>query len=131
MKEDEKTTKFKADYKGETYYFSAPGCKKAFEDKNQSFLHEPLCNLAHNGKISAIGNYLRQNEFHYSLIIVHCRKGLCAFSNHHKTQENLFGSDINLSMCRLLELIEKRHGTFIERLVSLDENIAQGIVQSL
>ena len=28
---DEKTAKFKSDYKGKTYYFCAPGCKKKFD----------------------------------------------------------------------------------------------------
>ncbi len=31
MDVDEKSAKFKTDYKGKTYYFCAPGCKKAFE----------------------------------------------------------------------------------------------------
>ena len=33
MDVDEKTTKFKSDYKGKTYYFCSPGCKSTF-DKN-------------------------------------------------------------------------------------------------
>ncbi|MEA1894553.1 MAG: YHS domain-containing protein [Euryarchaeota archaeon] len=32
MDVDEKTAKFKTAYKGETYYFCAPGCRKAFEE---------------------------------------------------------------------------------------------------
>lgn len=31
MEVDEKTAKFKSEYKGVTYYFCAPGCKKAFD----------------------------------------------------------------------------------------------------
>ena len=31
MKVDEKTAKWKSNYKGKTYYFCAPGCKAAFE----------------------------------------------------------------------------------------------------
>ena len=32
MEVDEKTAKFTNEHKGETYYFCAPGCKKAFEE---------------------------------------------------------------------------------------------------
>jgi YHS domain-containing protein len=31
MEVDEASAKFKTDYRGKTYYFCAPGCKKAFE----------------------------------------------------------------------------------------------------
>lgn len=31
MTVDEKTAQFKSDYKGTTYYFCAPGCKKTFD----------------------------------------------------------------------------------------------------
>ncbi len=31
MTVDEKAAKLKSDYKGKTYYFCAPGCKKAFD----------------------------------------------------------------------------------------------------
>ncbi len=31
MTVDEKTAKFKSDFKGKTYYFCAPGCKKKFD----------------------------------------------------------------------------------------------------
>lgn len=35
---DEKTAKLKSDYKGKTYYFCAPGCKKAFEENPAKYL---------------------------------------------------------------------------------------------
>jgi YHS domain-containing protein len=38
MTVDEKTAKFKTDYKGNTYYFCAPGCKKAFEKEPEKYL---------------------------------------------------------------------------------------------
>jgi YHS domain-containing protein len=38
MTVDEKTAKFKTDYKGITYYFCAPGCKKAFEKEPEKYL---------------------------------------------------------------------------------------------
>lgn len=38
MKVDEKTAKWKTDYKGKTYYFCAPGCKKAFESDPEKYL---------------------------------------------------------------------------------------------
>jgi len=38
MKVDEKTAKHKTVYKGKTYYFCAPGCKIAFEEKPEKYL---------------------------------------------------------------------------------------------
>ena len=38
MKVDEKTAKFKTEYKGKTYYFCAPGCKIAFEETPEKYL---------------------------------------------------------------------------------------------
>jgi YHS domain-containing protein len=38
MTVDEKTAKFKTSYQGKTYYFCAPGCKKAFEENPQKYL---------------------------------------------------------------------------------------------
>ncbi|HZK11012.1 MAG TPA: YHS domain-containing protein [Atribacterota bacterium] len=46
MKVDEKTAKFKSEYKGKTYYFCAPGCKKEFAENPENYIkksdkHEP------------------------------------------------------------------------------------------
>ena len=38
MTVDEKTAKLKSEYKGKTYFFCAPGCKKAFEENPTKFL---------------------------------------------------------------------------------------------
>jgi ferredoxin len=38
MSVDEKTAKLKSEYKGKTYYFCAPGCKKAFEEAPEKYL---------------------------------------------------------------------------------------------
>ncbi len=38
MTVDEKTAQFKMDYKGATYYFCAPGCKKVFEEQPDKYL---------------------------------------------------------------------------------------------
>jgi len=38
MTVEEKTAKFKTDYKGRTYFFCAPGCKKAFEKEPEKYL---------------------------------------------------------------------------------------------
>ncbi len=38
MTVDEKTAQFKTDYKGTTYYFCAPGCKKVFEGQPEKYL---------------------------------------------------------------------------------------------
>ncbi len=38
MEVDEKTAKWKTVYKGKTYYFCAPGCKKAFEEEPERYI---------------------------------------------------------------------------------------------
>ena len=38
MEVDEKTAKFKSEYKGKTYYFCAPGCKKEFEENPENYI---------------------------------------------------------------------------------------------
>ena len=40
MSVDEKTAKLKSEYKGKTYYFCAPGCKKAFEEAPEKYLNK-------------------------------------------------------------------------------------------
>ena len=39
MEVDEKTAKYKTVHKGKTYYFCAPGCKKAFEKNPNKHLN--------------------------------------------------------------------------------------------
>ena len=38
MEVDEKTAKFITEYKGKTYYFCAPMCKKRFEENPEKYL---------------------------------------------------------------------------------------------
>ena len=38
MEVDPKTAKWKSEYKGQTYYFCAPGCKVAFEKRPEKYL---------------------------------------------------------------------------------------------
>jgi len=38
MDVDEKTAKFKSEYEGKTYYFCAPGCKKAFDESPEKYV---------------------------------------------------------------------------------------------
>ena len=38
MDVDEKKAPAKSDYQGKTYYFCAPGCKKAFDANPQKYL---------------------------------------------------------------------------------------------
>lgn len=38
MDVDEESAQWKSEYKGETYYFCAPGCKKAFDDNPEKYL---------------------------------------------------------------------------------------------
>jgi YHS domain-containing protein len=40
MTVDEKTAKFKSEYKGKTYYFCAPGCKKKFDADPELYVKE-------------------------------------------------------------------------------------------
>jgi YHS domain-containing protein len=39
MTVDEKTAKFKSIYKGKTYYFCAPGCKKTFDAHPEKYIN--------------------------------------------------------------------------------------------
>ncbi len=52
MMVDPKTAAAKAEYKGETYYFCAPGCKAAFEKDPEKYLdktkqHEHAAHMGH------------------------------------------------------------------------------------
>ncbi|MDY6865327.1 MAG: YHS domain-containing protein [Halobacteriota archaeon] len=38
MEVDEKTATLKSEYKGKTYYFCAPGCKKTFEEDPEKYV---------------------------------------------------------------------------------------------
>lgn len=38
MEVDEKEAAAKSEYKGKTYYFCAPGCKKAFDENPEKYL---------------------------------------------------------------------------------------------
>jgi YHS domain-containing protein len=38
MTVDEKTAKFTSVYQGKTYYFCAPGCKKAFDNNPEQYV---------------------------------------------------------------------------------------------
>ena len=35
---DEDTAQFKTEYEGTTYYFCAPGCKKAFDENPEKYI---------------------------------------------------------------------------------------------
>ena len=37
MEVDEKSAEIKSTYKGESYYFCAPGCKKAFDESPENY----------------------------------------------------------------------------------------------
>lgn len=39
MDVDEESARWKSEYKGEAYYFCAPGCKKAFDDDPEKYLN--------------------------------------------------------------------------------------------
>ena len=40
MEVNEKTAKFKSEYKGTTYYFCSPHCKKTFDQQPEKFLEK-------------------------------------------------------------------------------------------
>ena len=48
MEVDPKTAPAKTEYKGETYYFCAPGCKVAFEKEPEKYL-KAKSEKAHTG----------------------------------------------------------------------------------
>jgi xanthine dehydrogenase accessory factor len=41
------TAKYKSEYKGQMYYFCAPGCKRSFEKAPEQYLHAPNVTLHH------------------------------------------------------------------------------------
>lgn len=41
MEVDEKTAAATSDYKGKTYYFCAPGCKRSFDKEPEKYLAQP------------------------------------------------------------------------------------------
>ena len=40
MTVDEKTAQFKSEYKGKTYFFCAPGCKKKFDEHPEEYVEK-------------------------------------------------------------------------------------------
>lgn len=40
MEVDKTTTTWKSEYKGEIYYFCAPGCKASFDKNPEKYLHQ-------------------------------------------------------------------------------------------
>jgi YHS domain-containing protein len=49
MEVDEKSAKYKTEYKGKTYYFCAPGCKKMFEDNPTKYVGDSSAGSRHMG----------------------------------------------------------------------------------
>jgi YHS domain-containing protein len=56
MEVDPNTAQWSSEYKGEKYYFCAPGCKKAFDENPEKYLsggseghgsHGPGCGCGH------------------------------------------------------------------------------------
>jgi YHS domain-containing protein len=48
MDVDEKTAKWKSVYKGKTYYFCAPGCKKSFEEEPELYINAEVSEDQHH-----------------------------------------------------------------------------------
>lgn len=47
MDVDERTAKWKTVYKGKTYYFCAPGCKKSFEEEPELYINAKVSEENH------------------------------------------------------------------------------------
>lgn len=54
MEVDEKTAKWKSNYKGKTYYFCAPGCKSEFEENPEKYVSGS--SGGHSGHSCCCGN---------------------------------------------------------------------------
>lgn len=48
MEVDEATAEWKSEYKEETYYFCAPGCKRAFEENPEKYLNQSSMQMDHH-----------------------------------------------------------------------------------
>ena len=49
MTVDEKKAPAKSEYKGQTYYFCAPGCKRAFDANPEKYIQNPGTSMAGHG----------------------------------------------------------------------------------
>lgn len=49
MTVDEKKATAKSEYKGKTYYFCAPGCKRAFDANPEKYINNPGKSMAGHG----------------------------------------------------------------------------------
>ena len=51
MEVDPATAQWKTEYKGQTYYFCAPGCKQSFENDPENYLvGGPTVQMGHGGE---------------------------------------------------------------------------------
>lgn len=50
MDVDERTASATAEYQGTTYYFCAPGCKKAFEKEPEKYVHNSSESRGHDSQ---------------------------------------------------------------------------------
>ncbi len=48
MDVDPKTAQWKSDYKGQTYYFCAPGCKQEFDKQPEKFVQQASSGGGHH-----------------------------------------------------------------------------------
>jgi YHS domain-containing protein len=48
MMVDEATAQWTSEYKGQTYYFCAPGCKSAFDAEPEKYLGESSMGMDHS-----------------------------------------------------------------------------------
>ncbi len=49
MDVDDKTTTLKSDYKGQTYYFCSPGCKRSFDKEPEKYAGKQSEGQEHGG----------------------------------------------------------------------------------
>ncbi|MEE9216427.1 MAG: YHS domain-containing protein [Anaerolineales bacterium] len=56
MEVDEATAQWTTEYKGQTYYFCAPGCKKSFDDDPEKYVGYSGSHEGHEGHMDHEGH---------------------------------------------------------------------------
>lgn len=56
MEVDEATAQWTTEYKGQTYYFCAPGCKKSFDDDPEKYVGGSGSHEGHEGHMDHEGH---------------------------------------------------------------------------
>jgi YHS domain-containing protein len=62
MEVDEATAQWTTEYKGQTYYFCAPGCKKSFDDDPEKYVGN---SGSHEGHMDHDGHEAHEGHMHH------------------------------------------------------------------